>query len=452
MSNTETKLSFNWLVINSILLVILIFSIIFWFYPEYSDVEAKKVNFSETLEKYKNMEKNWIDFSILKTNAIDQLREEKKKWKNKKEEVIANLEILKNSESTFDNLLKEKRNTKNTSKKFIDFLDEKELKIKEQVNSKQNIILEKKIENILPSYIEKDETISTLTNFKFINYLENLFFAFNLKNDWALWIGNIVAIDNLWKNKVKADQIFYIPIKLKLEWKKGNIINFLYYIENVWRIELKKGEKLEIDFKNNDFFDDNYNVKKYLANSKIYNFEENNEENNDNKNIYNNLFADIEEIKFPKYPDRKLEEHSSNSELSFIKYLQKDQFIDEYKLNLTVKFYVKWLPRYKLTEEIVWLISKFSKVSKEIEVELKKQETKKLENRDIVNYSKLFSLKKYLNKKKKDVVNLKKSLKKEKDLIKVYNSTKEINEKLEEAKNIFEEIKKKTVKKVKNKN
>jgi hypothetical protein len=51
------------------------------------------------------------------------------------------------------------------------------------VNSKQNIILEKKIENILPSYIEKDESISTLTNFKFINYLENLFFAFNLKND-----------------------------------------------------------------------------------------------------------------------------------------------------------------------------------------------------------------------------------------------------------------------------
>gem|GEM_PF-3334759 len=62
-------------------------------------------------------------------------------------------------------------------------MEEKNNIINKEINSEENILLEKKIENILPSYIENDENISTLTNFKFINYLENLFFAFSLKNE-----------------------------------------------------------------------------------------------------------------------------------------------------------------------------------------------------------------------------------------------------------------------------
>jgi hypothetical protein len=58
MSTIDTKLNFNSLVINTVLLIVLIFSIMFWFYPEYLEVEAKKTDFSKTLEKYKQIEKN----------------------------------------------------------------------------------------------------------------------------------------------------------------------------------------------------------------------------------------------------------------------------------------------------------------------------------------------------------------------------------------------------------
>jgi hypothetical protein len=76
-----------------------------------------------------------------------------------------------------------KKENKNKNKNFLDFLEQKSNELEQIENSSNLISLEKNIENILPSYIENNEDLSNLNDLKFINYLEKLFLAFNLKNE-----------------------------------------------------------------------------------------------------------------------------------------------------------------------------------------------------------------------------------------------------------------------------
>gem|GEM_PF-5423793 len=60
-----------------------------------------------------------------------------------------------------------------------------------------------------------------------------------------------------------------------------------------------------------------------------------------------------------KYIESLSKTKESYNEIFFINYIKESQGDEIYKIDLTINFYIKGLPRYKLNEEIIKLINNF---------------------------------------------------------------------------------------------
>ena len=436
MTNKKEKINksiINALIVNFAIFLIFVSILFFYVYPEYNKIEQEKEKLKVLVNNY-NLEKNkWIKFSILKEKINKKIEKlEGKKNKEKLKEIL-------NMKNYLEELKKENKN-----KDFLSFLEKKSNELEKIENSKNLISLEKNIENILPSYIENNEEISTLNDLKFINYLEKLFLAFNLKNQTEIWIWNIVALEdekivkkiNLNQNQ---NQIFYIPIKLELSWKKINIVKFLYFLENVWKINLyeekninKKDSKKQEKILKINFFTDKNNV---LKDENFVMWEE---------NIYANMLSIISNIKMNEYIDSKLANKKEiETELDFIKYIKETQEDDDYKISLELRFYIKWLPKYKLREYILDVIKNYKITIKNV-AKISNLSQKEIFNwKDPLLISQLESLKKYLDWKEKEINIILKTLSKQNNLVWTYNKMRILEEKLKQANNILEKLKEK---------
>ncbi|MDD5769325.1 MAG: hypothetical protein PHE25_00005, partial [Candidatus Gracilibacteria bacterium] len=268
-----------------------------------------------------------------------------------------------------------------TKKSYLNFLSEKEKVINILKNSYKIKLRGEKISKVLPSYQQGILVDGSMTDLEFVNYIENLLKSFKLNSHSSVGISELVLVED--KNKNNRDtissQIFYIPLKLELEGTKSNIVDFLYFLQKVGRIESVQDDNIT-------FYSDNVLNNNLLGNQ---------------TNIYENKIVDIESIEFYDYIDTSSNPATQKDALSLMSYIKNGVEKDEtYKINISLRFYVKGLPTYKIESYIAETISLYNKKLKLITSNLKNLESKKSSNTSnevLTIISSLNSINTYLN-------------------------------------------------------
>lgn len=321
----------NWIIIHFvfyfILTIWLVYFLISNFIPEIIKIENNKKITKSLYEKIMLLQSKWLTFN----EFIDK----NKSWDFDR----VNTEILKNM--TEDFYTKNLVNT-NTNTSYDDFLES----IKKQLNSPENIASidakNNQISNILPSYSIPaiDFGWNILTDYKFINYIESILETFGLSNSSSIGINKIVLEEDfVWLNNPwdsLNSNIYYIPLNLVLRWEKSWIIDFLYFVENVWSIKIDDNN-LYLN-KNYDFLSKNW--RKIVLEW---------EELTSDYNILEHQFIDIEKISMNEYIDSS---YKSRWDLDFKKFIVNEQWTEKFEINVNLLFYIKGQPTYK-TEEFI---------------------------------------------------------------------------------------------------
>lgn len=343
----QISILYNKVVIYWIIAVFLIGVILFYIYPNISKILEQKDVLRNKISTYENIEKNWIDFNEFQDLASDQEVKEviKIAWKD-----------------YFDSHLKNEN-----SKDYLTFIQEKKDYV-DEIN-KSNVIKQRdeKLAKILPSYTEWYFVEWNMTELDFVNYVELLLRTFSLRTDSKIGMWNLELEDNENDSELSS-QIFYIPLSLSLEWRKADIIEFIYFLQKVWVPSSITNEN--ITFTNNNVVNRTISWQK-----RTYWY-----------NIYENRIIDISKIILQKYVDNSSLSRSSNQMstewfLNFIRtWSEKD---DAYKVDINLKFYIKWLPTYKIEEFVQNVVSKYDNLLSQTKILLTKAQNR---NKILLNW------------------------------------------------------------------
>ena len=331
ISSKRTKRDENriilWVMLFSFLTVLLTLFIFFYILPGIEEVEEIKNETYKLSKELKSYENKWISLEALKKTIKD--------W---------SLEL--------DN---------KPNKTYKEFIEEKEKEYKDASESTSNKT--KLTLWILPIYSDTIKEEWSMTDFQFINYIESIVSTFNLSFNNSIWIKELKQIDkySLSNSDNTLDKaIFEIPIELDIVWRKSSIIDFLHFIENVWKISIDpETNELTIDketAKNGDLFSE-FKIKKLdwqrNHSSKDY-------------NIYNNQIIDIENILITDYIDSSEQNMTFEDTKSFLKYLKSTQDKEKFEVKIKLNFYVKWLPKYKVEQLMAEFNNKINDLEKRI--------------------------------------------------------------------------------------
>ncbi len=363
-------------------------------------IKEKKVETSNIYKDIVSIETKWLTY--------DQFLEIANSSESKDKYSV----ILKNmSENFYSNHLINKN-----EKSFSDFIKMKTKEIKSTENLKLISNNEKQIINILPTYSQKNITITdkkNLTDFEFINYIESIIDTFNLTSKAQIGIWKIEILEDYvvstkdWK--ANDSNIYAIPLHLNITWTKRNIIDFLYFIENVWKIETNNNKiiiKNESDFLSRNWF------KKVLSWDKYSN----------TYNIFEHQIVDINNISFPKYLD---DSYIGRKDQWYIDFIKNWQWNELYEIKVNLLFYVKWLPKGEVLDYINNILNNFKALNWYVNKTIWNWNVKWVE---LIKLKKYKNLLKNLNKK---VGLISKDLRSNKDLETIYKSTVKINEIIE---------------------
>lgn len=334
--------------IYSIFIVVIIYLFLYKILPSIKEIEEVKANVQNTYSWIKVIEKEWITLTEFKNNVDKIKKSDDEKW----EDWLYLTEVLKSTDDDFFN-----KHLKNTSESdyntFIEELNKKYLD-NSDFEDKTSVIW-----NILPVYSDEISDLwkNSLTDYKFINYIESISEVFNIKFDSSIWISELSLLEeySLWWDSSALDtNIFYIPLSLNINWSKESILNFLYFIENVWKIWINKDLNVEVlNNVNKDFSEFKY---KTLTKKDI----------NSDYNIFNNYIFDIKSISFDEYIDSSFD--LSDDGTTFISYLKNTQWNEEITAKIDLRFYVKWIPIFKIENYIKQFVNDFSKIKNDVDV------------------------------------------------------------------------------------
>jgi len=376
-----------------ILVIILILFSAFDIADKLDKISVQKVETNKLYKEIGLIEKEWLSFDEFKAHAT---------WTEKDQEIIKSL--------TQDFYNKHLKN--NIGESFDEFINKKT----EELNSPDNkkLIDENKsqIVNILPTYSEDNIDVlwNNLTDYKFVNYVESIFETFWLSTDSAIGIWKVTLLDEYAVSTSKWDtlesSIYYIPLSINLRWTKKNIVDFLYFIEKVWTIEIKDKELTIVK--------DDWTLSTGWA-SRILVWDKNKEW----YNIFEHQIIDISSITMTNYIDSSYESRRNQDLIDFIK---QKQWNDDFEIKVNLRFYVKWQPKYVVLDFINTVTSNFQKVNVAIN---KKVSSGSIKWAELLRLKKQQNLLKGLSSK---VINLKKELRKQKDLESVYKKAIAINE------------------------
>lgn len=235
--------------------------------------------------------------------------------------------------------------TNTGSEDYATFL--KNLKIQVQALNASEKMVEQNalVEKIIPSYSQNAGIKEKwLSDFYFANYLENLMYSFRLEAEGSIGIGDIQKIDLnkkpwQWSDSEQSQEvdpttlleqdIYAIPITFSLTGQKGDILDFIHYLENVGSVKYdENGLQMYQDTKLTKI------IPKREQQEEVY-------------NIYKNQLSDIQSILMPKYIDS-----SSVTVLwkSLDEKVRATQSREKFITTLTINFYISWTPAYKLQE------------------------------------------------------------------------------------------------------
>ncbi len=370
INTLQNSLVLNWVIF--VVIIMIYFLYISWKWDMYNQ---NKETLTQTIQKYETIEKSWLDYETIKTvltNEKDAMLVLNKMWKEFYDKNLSN----KNSPD------------------YLTFLNKKQLEIDKLKLNPDIIARSQKIEKVLPSYAKWVVADWNMSDLQFVNYVETLLKSFNLETKSKIWISDVVSVDeeSVWSNKKAkkidntSSQIFYIPLSLELEWKKSDIVDFLYFVQNVGVISSINENKI-------NFYSDNVlawkSIKWQYWTMGTY-------------NIYENKIVDISDFSASKYIETSSTKRdaSQSTTRSFIELIRgTDQSNEAYKVTLWLKFYVKWLPLYTLDNFIQNVLKKYKEVlalSKSTLNNAQAKKAKLLDNNQIDVYSTLKSIDTYL--------------------------------------------------------
>ena len=224
-----------------LLLALIIFSLSV-LYPKVMAIEEKKETTSKIFKDLEILTNKWLtywEFTILSKEVS---------LNSYQKELISSVGV------DFYNT-----NFKNSSTdEYLSFLELKKKNLNNEDEIEKFKQKEDQIIKLLPAYSESDITWKNdlLSDYKFINYIDNILATFSLKYDNEIWISELILVEEFsetWKKSKLDTDIYYIPLSLSLEWTKYNIINFLYFVEHVWNINISENS-LNVHSQNNDNF------------------------------------------------------------------------------------------------------------------------------------------------------------------------------------------------------
>lgn len=358
MQVKTTKREQNNLILSNIFFAIIAFSSLFWWwyylYWEISNIEEIKANTIELNTKLNSYKKEWIDFTtlgeILSEIDTSSMNDAEKKT------LESNKIILKEIDENFynNNFINKKENN------FDSFINKKKEDYK-----KNNWDTEKKLEiisKILPLYSAEKIDENTLTDFQFINYIESIISTFRLSYKNYIWIKDIKQVENyVLSNTDKSldKTIWEIPVELDISWRKSSIIDFLHFIEKVWKITVNEESweitvDREVDELNNPFSE--FKTKLLNWQKRTWDY-----------NIFNNQIVDIDNIILPEYIDSSdTEIKNSLEDNRFLKEIKNSQDREKYEIKVKLKFYTKGVPLYKINQFKTDFNNKLKKTTSDI--------------------------------------------------------------------------------------
>lgn len=398
-------------IFSSVFLLILSGIFIISLYPRLLDIEEKKILLQEVSQKNQEVNKNGLDFTKFKNSL----------WSLEDSYTINLLENI--NQDFYDD------NFSNTgSVNYTAFLDSLESKILNAKVSQEYIQKEKQVSSLLPTYDQYNSSPWDLSDFFFINYIENLLYSFNLSSqgDIGIWDLENADLAELQRQEISNTQdvnnnleetIYRIPLSFNIVGQKWDIVDFIHYFENVSRISIAE----------NGFqvYRDNF-IRKVIEGDKV----------STSYNIYENQLSDIANISFIEYPD------SSSRETSWlIDAMKWNQSREKYEIDVELWFYVWGVPRYKIQDFITTFFSEYTDVSKKISSEAKKyksQEYKYKQGGQIVAISNLQSLDVVNIALWKEVLALRKKFSQESDIQSVYEQAISLSEQFGKIKANYE--------------
>jgi len=302
------------IIFNSVFLVILLVILLFKIIPNISFYNEEKNGLYTTSQELNRIKQQGISYnefidSMMKNNIKDAYLEA----------------LIKTISLDFYN--KNLQNPENQGL-YEDFIKNKEIEITNKMKERDVSDREKSIQTILPEYNGSSftENKQALTDFKFINYIESIFYTFNLVSSDSIGISDVFPVENYVTQESEnaqqgiSSKLYYIPLNLTITGRKTDILDFLHFAENVGAVNIKDG-KFSV------FADDKL----------IQNFSTDKEKNS---NIYENQIFDIENIKMPQYIDSDMS--STKGDLQeFSNFLKATQGNEKFSADLSLRFYVK---------------------------------------------------------------------------------------------------------------
>ena len=353
----RTKREENALIIVNViywaLIIIILYFFISYIVPSIKDISLLKSSVSATYLDINRIKKEGVNYSEFNENIKSVIQQTNV---DKTEDNLYLSEILKSIDENFYN-----ENIKNsTDKDFNIFIDDLSKKYSNSSTFDNKVEV---ISKILPVYSEEVSDLwdNALNDFKFINYIESIAETFNVNFTNSIWISELKLLDNysvwVWDNNLDTN-IFYIPLTLDLNWTKSSILDFLYFVDNIWKTELDKDQNINIkNDLNKDFLDFKNKVLKWQIKDEWY-------------NIFNNQVFDIESVEFDNYIDSSFD--LNEPKVSFISNIKNTQWRDLIKVNVSLRFYIKWIPIFKIENFVRDFIADLKKMKSEVESYLSK--------------------------------------------------------------------------------
>lgn len=323
-------------------LIIFSFSVL---YPKITVIENKKETTKTVFNELNTVSSKWINY--WEFNSM------KSAWalNSYQKELLNSVDVNFYTENLENN----------TDKPYLAFIEEKLQELNNPIEKEKFKKKENQIINLLPPYSESEVNGANnlLSDFKFINYIENLLATFSLEYTNEIGISEIHLVEDFsekWKKSSLDTDIYYIPLSLSLEGTKYNIINFLYFIEYVWNIKIEENE-LNIHNQNNDNF--LYRRVKILLKNDQPNSNNNSSSYIENYNIFENQLIDIQDIEFGEYLDESKEPTILDTQ-SIASRVKETQANEKMSIEVSLHFYVKWVQNIKIIDHLKLYVSYFN--------------------------------------------------------------------------------------------
>jgi hypothetical protein len=417
----QTKINTSYTVqifiFNTIIFVLFLGYSIFSILPQFSEIQEKKSFLQENTLILQRIEKEGMNFQ--------EFKDQKSQNSEQNEYLQSIVKII--SPSFYSSNI---RNT-SPSQDFNTFIEKEAQKL--QAMKKEASFQERlqKLDTILPSYNESFNQggAKNLTDFRFINSVESMLYAFNLSSDDPVGIGEVLPVkeyssknsQTLENNQNSLDtNLFYIPLRLSLSGRKSDIIDFFHYVENIWTIKIENKEV--------SFFQDK------VLNRSIPWFS--------GANLYETQIFDIESLEINEYLDSSIDPSNLPDMIEFIKKTQGNEKLD---FDITLRFYVKWLPDYQIKKYIKDTLTLYDSLLKWVDAKIKESTLKKIpsESDEILIVSNLRSMLYDLQGLETDIKTIRQSLVKSTTIQDSYKKSLGFSQKLNLLKIRFETMSKK---------